>query len=312
MTTFRQLEAFVGLSDTGSISAAARMLDIAQSAASTQVSELEALFSKPLLDRSGRSPTCTVDGAEVLMQARAILARRDSLLFALSSKQLPMRQLRLGVTEVISHTWLNRLLASLKGEFPKTDVQLKVDVSQKLRDELRAGDLDAVIVADVEHSYGFFKKKLGSVQNHWYCNPHLVHDRRSLRHADLSEFTLLTSSPRTRSGASLEKWLQDTGIAPRSIITSSSLLAILDLMVSGLGIAELPEPFVRELVDRGQIARMQVRPKSRPVDYVLLFREGMSTKVHKRLIEITLEACDFSCRATELPIKAALPRRSPT
>lgn len=309
MTTFKQLDAFVAVADTGSISAAARTLGITQSAASTQVSEFEALFPRPLLDRSGRCPTHTVDGAEVLMRARTLLARRDAFLFALSSKELPTKQLRLGVTEVIALTWLNAFLHALRSEFPKAEVQLKVGVSLELRDQLRSGALDAVIVPDSVRNHGFFKTRLGSVENHWYCSPALHPGPKTLQLKDLSRFDLLSRGPLSRSGVLLEDWLRDNGIAPRSVISSSSLLAVLDLMVSGLGIAHLPEPLARDLLARKQVVELRVRPRAPAVDYLLLFREGNSTQLHKRLIEIAAGACDFSATSKDTLIGAAHPRR---
>lgn len=307
MTTFKQLDAYVALADTGSISAAARTLGIAQSAASTLVSDLEALFPRPLLDRSSRCPTHTVDGAEVLMRARTLLARRDAFLFALSSKELPMRHLRLGVTEVVALTWLNAFLQSLRSEFPKAEVHLKVGVSLELRDELRSGALDAVIVPDSVRNHGFFKARLGSIENHWYCSPALHPGTRTLQVKDLSRFDLLSRGPLSSSGVLLEDWLQDNGITPRSVISSSSQLVVLDLMVSGLGIAHLPEPLVRELLARKQVMELRVRPRAPAVDYLLLFREGSSTKLHKRLIEMATDACDFSARSQDFIARAAMP-----
>jgi len=302
MATFKQLEAFVALADTGSISAAARALGTAQSAASTQVSEFEALFPSPLLDRSGRCPTHTVDGEEVLRRARNLLARRDTFLFALSSKELPMKQLRLGVTEVVALTWLKALLAALRDEFPKAEVHLKVGVSLELRDQLRSGELDAVIAPDTVRNHGFFKTRLGSIEKHWYCSPALHPGAKTLRLKDLSRFDLISRSPLSRSGVLLEDWLRDNGIKPRSVISSSSALAVRDLMVSGLGIAQLPEPLVRDLLARNQVMELNVRPRAPSVDYLLLVREGSSTQLHKRLIETVLSACDFSASSKDILI----------
>ncbi|MFW6851455.1 LysR family transcriptional regulator [Burkholderia gladioli] len=309
VSTFKQVEAFVALADTGSISAAARALGIAQSGASTQVSNFEALFPRPLLDRSGRCPSPTVDGEEVLMRARSLLARRDAFLFALSSKALPIRQLRLGVTEVVALTWLNAFLQALRTEFPMAEVKLEVGVSAQLREALRSGELDAVVVPDASSNHGFVETRLGSIENRWYCSPALHPGAKTLRLKDLSRFDLLSRGSLSRSGVRLEDWLRDNGIAPRSVISSSSLLAVLDLMVSGLGIAHLPEPLVRELLARDLAVELRVRPRIPPVDYLLLFREGGSTQMHKRLIEIAAEACDFSASSKGALIGSGQPRR---
>lgn len=243
------------------------------------------------------------------MRARTLLARRDAFLFALSSKELPIRQLRLGVTEVVALTWLNAFLQALRTEFPMAEVKLKVGVSLQLRDELRSGELDAVIVPDSVRNHGFFETRLGSIENQWYCSPALHPGPKTLQLKDLSRFDLLSRGSLSRSGVLLEDWLRDNGITPRSVISSSSLMAVLDLMVSGLGIAHLPEPLVRELLARNQVVELRVRPRVPAVDYLLLFREGSSTQLHKRLIEIASEACDFSASSKETLIGAVQPPR---
>jgi len=300
MPTFKQLEAFVCMADAGSISGAARRLSIAQSAASKHVSEFEALFARPLLDRTGKGAELTVEGAEVLMRARTVLARRDALLFALSSRELPRRRLRLGVTEVIALTWLNKLLEALRTAFPHVTVELKVEVSIALREQLRGGDLDAVVVPDAARTPGLFRANLGSLANQWYASPSLYRGRKVLKRADLSRFDLLTQGSMARSGVPLQDWLNAESITPRSIISSSSLMAVLDMMVSGMGIALLPEPLVRELLVRRQVTELPVRPLQPSVNYVLLMREEESSHLHLRLKDVATQACDFTVTSKEL------------
>lgn len=302
MATFKQIEAFVAFADAGSISAAARTIGIAQSAASKHVSDFEAPFPRPLLDRSGRRAELTVDGAEVLMRARRVLARRDSLLFALSSKELPLKRLRLGVTEVIALTWLNSFLHALRQDFPKVEIDLKVEVGSRLKDELRSGELDIVISPDSKRNHGLLAAKLGTLENHWYCSAALHPGRKSLRPGDLASFDMIMRDAQSSSGLLLQDWLRVHGIIPRSVISSSSLLAVIDLMASGLGIAHLPEPLVRPLLARNQIAELRVRPSIPSVDYVLLVREKNSSKVHKRLIEIASASCNFDVGSTDVDL----------
>ena len=75
-----QLEAFVSAADTGSFSAAGRALRKAQSAVSTQVSNLETDLGVTLFSRAGRNPTLTAAGERLLAEARLILDRREHLI----------------------------------------------------------------------------------------------------------------------------------------------------------------------------------------------------------------------------------------
>lgn len=293
MTTFKQLDAFVALADMGSFEAAARRVGVAQSAVSKHVLEFESGFPHPLLDRSKRRAVLTVDGAEVLIRSRAVLARRDAMLYALSSSELPMKKIRIGVTEVVALTWLHRFLDAIRGDFPKVEVELKVEVSVRLREELRSGSLDIVVVPDSVRTQGLFKAQLGSIENEWYCSPAIHPGRRILRPRDLGSFDLLTQGALSRSGQALHEWLRQNDVAPRSIISSSSLLAVIDLMVSGLGVAHLPTVLVKDFLDRGQIREIKVKPAMAAVDYVLLVRESSFSPLYKRVVDLARAQCDF-------------------
>ncbi|MDD0975061.1 LysR family transcriptional regulator [Pseudomonas fontis] len=73
MTSTRQLRYFVEIADSGSFSAAAERLFIAQSALSRQIKELESQLDTLLFERTARQPRLTAAGAAFLPRARHLL-----------------------------------------------------------------------------------------------------------------------------------------------------------------------------------------------------------------------------------------------
>lgn len=73
MISTRQLRYFVEIAETGSFSAAAERLFVAQSALSRQIKELEALLQTPLFTRTARQPILTEAGQAFLLRARGLL-----------------------------------------------------------------------------------------------------------------------------------------------------------------------------------------------------------------------------------------------
>lgn len=73
MITTRQLRYFVEIAESGSFSAAAERLYIAQSALSRQVRELEQQLDTALFERTARQPRLTAAGAAFLPRARNLL-----------------------------------------------------------------------------------------------------------------------------------------------------------------------------------------------------------------------------------------------
>jgi len=70
----RQLRYFVEIADSGSFSAAAERLFVAQSALSRQIKELEAQLQTPLFERTARQPRLTAAGEAFYPRARNLLS----------------------------------------------------------------------------------------------------------------------------------------------------------------------------------------------------------------------------------------------
>ncbi|WP_372438773.1 LysR family transcriptional regulator, partial [Pandoraea sputorum] len=104
MVTFKQMEALFWIAETGSFEAAANHLNMSQSAISKRIQELEDTFEVQLFDRSKRNARLTEKGAELLDCTRELLERRDVLLERISSQNVLVRRLRLGVTELTALT----------------------------------------------------------------------------------------------------------------------------------------------------------------------------------------------------------------
>lgn len=110
----RELEIFVTVCETGSISAAARREGITQSAASQMVQRLEQRMQMTLLDRSIRPLRLTADGNDVLVRARKLIdeARQFINRYEGAPGQRPL-DLRIGVVETLSLPFIPRLVHAL-------------------------------------------------------------------------------------------------------------------------------------------------------------------------------------------------------
>lgn len=73
MISTRQLRYFVEIADSGSFSAAAEHLFVAQSALSRQIKELETQLKTPLFERTARQPRLTAAGEAFYPRARNLL-----------------------------------------------------------------------------------------------------------------------------------------------------------------------------------------------------------------------------------------------
>tara|TARA_A100001391_G_C5007600_1_gene262398 strand:+ start:130 stop:1008 length:879 start_codon:yes stop_codon:yes gene_type:complete len=120
-----QLQAFVIAAETGSFSAAARRLHKAQSAVSTQISNLEEDLGLALFSRAGRSPTLTPAGEHLLLEARVILDRREHLIGVARSFEAHVEQrLVVAIDEIYPERIMAEVFAEFAEHFPHVELEL--------------------------------------------------------------------------------------------------------------------------------------------------------------------------------------------
>jgi LysR family transcriptional activator of nhaA len=142
---YHHLRQFHAIAQEGSLTGAARRLNVAQSALSTQLKQLEAQLGHALFERKGRRMELTEAGRLALDHAETIFRTGAELLDTLKGQRAAMRRvLRIGAIPTLSRNFQMELLRPLIG---RGDVELVVR-SGPLRDlltQLDALTLDAVL-----------------------------------------------------------------------------------------------------------------------------------------------------------------------
>src|SRR5699024_340701 len=134
---------FIAVSSEESFTRAARRLGVSQSAASSQIRQLEATVGRTLLSRDTHSVELTPAGERLLSYAQQISAMMDEAI--LSARDLPHRErVRSGVSADFAFTHLPDFLEQLRRELPHLEVVLSVELSATLHRRLRAAGLDII------------------------------------------------------------------------------------------------------------------------------------------------------------------------
>ena len=98
MLDIDQLRTFIAISETGSFTKAAEVVNKTQSAVSMQMKRLEERLERPIFARDGRASKLTDDGQRLLDYARRIVKLNIETLAAFSDGELSGR-VRLGVPD---------------------------------------------------------------------------------------------------------------------------------------------------------------------------------------------------------------------
>ncbi|SFH60570.1 DNA-binding transcriptional regulator, LysR family [Collimonas sp. OK307] len=294
MFSFKQLEAIYWIAQLGGFEAASRHLNTTQSAISKRIKELESALSTELFDRNYRQARLSEKGEEMLLIAKRLLEQRDLAIEQFSTPEIVERRLRIGVTELTAMTWLPRLVRLVRTHYPKVVIEPDVDLSVNLRDKLLADEVDIIITPDAFAEARFSLIPLAMVRSVWMCKPGLLPTSRVLRMHELASHTILTQGNMSGTGIIYDRWFKSQTISSANSISCNSLVALIGLTVSGLGVSYLPEQCLSSLVERGALEIVQTSPALPEISYVALYRGERKSVFISSIIMLAQECCDFS------------------
>lgn len=292
--TFKQLEALYWIVQLGGFSPAAHKLHTTQSAVSKRVHELEELFDTPLFDRTQRAARLTEKGEEMFVLAGRLLAQRDAAVEQFSRPDVIERRLRIGITELTAMTWLPCLIETIQRLYPKVVIEPMVDSSPLLRDKVLADELDLVVVPDAFADTRIASTRVGEVEHAWLCKPGLVETGRTLRLHEVARHRMLVQGPQSGTGRVYDAWMKERGAEPADAIVVSNLVAMLGLVVSGIGVSYLPHRCLAPLVAAGLLTVIDVAPALPPIAYVALHKGDHRSALVASIVMLAQECCDFS------------------
>lgn len=132
-TTLDELQAFVAVVDTGSLTAAAEALGLTVSASSRSLGRLEEKLQTTLLRRTTRRLELTEEGAAFLEQARAILDSVDAAEEQMLARRMrPAGRLRVDAATPFMLHVLVPLIEGFRARYP--EVQLELNSNEGITD----------------------------------------------------------------------------------------------------------------------------------------------------------------------------------
>jgi DNA-binding transcriptional LysR family regulator len=140
------LRTFVSVVETGGFTRAGERVHRTQSTISQQVRRLEESLGVALLERGTRSVALTDEGERLLAYARRMLTLNDEARAALSGGREAMEVVRLGVPEDYAVDRLPRLLSAFARRNRTIRLDVRCDISVRLRAAFETGDLDAALL----------------------------------------------------------------------------------------------------------------------------------------------------------------------
>jgi len=124
--TFRQLRLFLALAETGSVSAAARMVHVTQPTASMGLKEITDTVGVPLYEVVARKVHLTQMGLELVKTARAISGEWETFEQQVHGiKGLTRGKLKVAVVSTAKY-FVPRILGTFCAKYPEIDISLEI------------------------------------------------------------------------------------------------------------------------------------------------------------------------------------------
>jgi LysR family transcriptional regulator, hydrogen peroxide-inducible genes activator len=280
LPSLRQLRYLLALAEHLNFTRAAEASFVSQSTLSTGLKELETTLGVQLVERDKQTVALTVVGEAVVARARQVLAAAEDLSDFASDAARPMQgQLRLGVIPTIAPFVLPTVMPSLREKFPQLQLALREDLTAHLLDRLRNRQLDFALIAlpydtDDLRVLPLYKDRFWLVGRE---GDPAVTGKAIRLSGEWTERLLLLEEGHCLRDHALQA-CSATEVASVDGIEATSLLTLVQMVASGMGVALLPEMAVQSGLLNN--LALKSRPLAAPAPERVIALVTRSTSAH--------------------------------
>ncbi|HEY4200637.1 MAG TPA: LysR family transcriptional regulator [Devosiaceae bacterium] len=299
-STFRS---FVTVAEEGSFRAAARILNISQSALSRQIISLEQELDAPLFERLPRGIALTSAGELFLRHARQSISNLDLVKSDIGS----LRGLRRGVVRVAApesfmHFVLPDCLNELRRTYPGVDAEIRLNTTNGVIEDVREGRVDFGIAYNPEldsemlASYSVREKIVGIMRP-----DHHLATRKSLVIGDLVGVPLALPLSDSATGVMIQKAASRYGVTLRKALETSSVHLRVSMTLQSDLVGVVAYLTAWEMISERKLVAVPMREKSFDQGSIALFslrgrRLSVAAETLQKMVHRDLQAVDFSGR----------------
>jgi DNA-binding transcriptional LysR family regulator len=238
MDRIGDLNLFLRVLDLGSISAAARSLDVSVAVASQRLKRLEQSLGVRLFHRTTRRLRLTAEGEALVAQGRSLIEDLDALTGGLQKSAGEIAgTLRVSLPASFGRQYISPLVPQFLAQHPQLKVHL--DLSDQIRDLASEGFDLAIRIGELRDS-SLVARRLAPNRRVLCASPAYLRKRGMPTKPDqLSEHDclLIVSGRAAQNVWHLRKGGKDVAVRVRGRLESNLGEAIRDAAIAGLGIA---------------------------------------------------------------------------
>lgn len=240
--TLRHLRAFVAVADYGGYSAAARQVNLAQSALSRTIKEIEDELSVRLFDRTTRRVTLTASGEQLLINAREALAAFEN---AFARFQLYQEGLNgtvsLAALSSVASILLPPVISEFKSLRPNVRVSLEDGFAGEVAQSVMDGRVDFGITSLPKEKGRLVCEKIAADSLTCICSlQHRFASLRSITWRDLEGEDFVSFALSSSIFEVVDHALRSAGVHLGNIMKARDIGTVAGLVSSDLGVSVVP------------------------------------------------------------------------
>lgn len=288
----RHLATFRTLATTLNFTRAAVLLGYAQSSVSAQIQELEADLGVRLFERLNKRIMLTDEGYRLLVYAEKLLDLAEEARSALSTTEQPAGAVTISAPETLCTYRLPPLLQRFRATFPQIQVHFRPLPVPDLRRSVLEGRVDvAFVLEEPLRATGLIVEPLLRERLLVLAPPDhpLAHSTR-VTPADIEGEPVLLTEVGCSYRNLFKRALSGVGVYPTTNLELTSVEAIKQCVMLGMGITVLPEVAVQQEVTQGRLVALPwSEPNFEVVTQMLWHRDKWQSLALKSFLSLTRE-----------------------
>ncbi|GAA0866206.1 LysR family transcriptional regulator [Sphingopyxis soli] len=285
------LETLLWIDRLGTFSAAAERLNTTQPAVSARMRELEQRLGTRLFRRDGRTMSLTAAGRKLVRDCDPLLRDMQIALLGSGGFAEASGVVRIGAGEIAAASCLPAFVADLKADMPNVGLEIEIDLTANLIQQLLTGRTDIAFAAGPIAHPALKTQPIGEVALMWLASPEVA-AAFTAGEAQLPVWSLASHSP---IHGRMRDAIEASRIAQESLNLCNNARTMIDIAKAGGGVGIFPEPMARAEVAAGALVELSDMPALASVAFHVAMRVSDSEPVLARIFD----------RASQLSLSAS-------
>ena len=295
----KQLKYFLKTADKGSITAAAKALDIAQPAVSQQISSLEHELSVQLFERDFRGVRLTTSGEKFYLRAKSIVNQMSMAKSEIIDTEAnPSGHISIGMTQAACNVLAIPLTQAIQKNHPNVELTLQYGTTHSINQWLSSGQIDLAITYENTYSdKNFFSTPLikeyiylvvGTEKNSDWYQELVKQDRIEFK--QLAEFEIILPHQNDPIVQMLNRYETQTGVRIWSKPNFGLLMTNLRYVTDGFGLMILPSSAIFHLEKTIQLKAIPIINPQITREVLLLNNTKKPSSIAMQMVSETIVA----------------------